>query len=91
MLSFTVSIRNGPLVYVTLILTKLFCLFFGFQGHHFMMAQMPNTGEMIPAGFTADGSRKYRITGNFYGELFDNLQVSDAALNEVIANIFWLS
>ena len=55
-----------------------------------MMAQLPNPDEMIPAGFTADGSRKYRITG-FYAELFDNLQVSDAALNEVTANIIWHS
>ena len=52
-----------------------------------MMAQLPDGYEMIPAGFTADGSRKYRITG-FYAELFNNLQVSDAALNEVTANIF---
>ena len=50
-----------------------------------MMAQLPNPDEMIPAGFTADGSRKYRITG-FYAELFDNLQVSDAALNNVTDN-----
>ena len=53
-----------------------------------MMAKLPNPDPMIPAGFTADGSRKYRITG-FYGELIDNLQVSDAALNEVKDNIFW--
>ena len=51
-----------------------------------MMAQLPNPDEMIPAGFTADGSRKYRITG-FYAELLS--KVSDAALNEVKANIFW--
>ena len=55
-----------------------------------MMAQLPNPDPMIPLGFTADGSRKYRITG-FYAELFDNLQVSDKALNQVTANIFWHS
>ena len=52
-----------------------------------MMAQLPNPDPMIPVGFTADGSRKYKITG-FYAELFDNLQVSDAILNEVTSNIF---
>ena len=51
-----------------------------------MMAQLPNPDPMIPLGFTADGSRKYRITG-FYAELFDNLQVSDTALNKVTVNI----
>ena len=51
-----------------------------------MMAQLPNPDPMIPIGFTADGSRKYRITG-FYAELFDNLQVSDTALNKVTVNI----
>ena len=41
---------------------------------------------MNPAGFTADGSVKYRITG-YFADVFHNLQVSDAALKKVIAMI----
>ena len=56
-------------------------LFFCFQGHHFMVATLPAPPyitEMIPAGFTADGSMKYRING-FFAEVFDNLQVSSSS------------
>jgi hypothetical protein len=52
--------------------------FFGFQGHHFIIATLPNPpyiSEMIPAGFTADGSIEYTMTG-LMPEVFDNLQVS---------------
>ena len=38
---------------------------------------------MIPVGFTADGSMKYTMTG-YFAEVFENLQVSDAALKEVM-------
>ena len=40
---------------------------------------------MIPVGFTADGSMKYTISG-YFAEVFANLQVSDAALKEVISD-----
>ena len=56
------------------------CFFFGFQGHHFMIATLPAPpyiNEMIPVGYTVDGSMKYTITG-FFAEVFDNLQVSKA-------------
>ena len=65
---------------------SVFTFVFGFQGHHFMIATLPSApyiSEMIPVGFTADGSMKYTITG-FFAEVFDNLQVSDAALKEVM-------
>ena len=46
---------------------------------------MPNTpymNEMIPIGFSADGrSMTYKMTGGFFAEVFDNLQVSGVALN----------
>jgi hypothetical protein len=62
-----------------LILTVfLHTFFFGFQGHHFIIATLPNPpyiSEMIPVGFTADGSIKYTMTG-LMPEVFDNLQVS---------------
>ena len=51
-----------------------------------MIATLPSApyiSEMIPVGFTADGSMKYTMTG-FFAEVFDNLQVSDAALKEVM-------
>jgi hypothetical protein len=44
-----------------------------------MIAAMPSKPytEMIPAGFSADGSRMtYRMTG-FFAEVFDNLQVTE--------------
>ena len=37
----------------------------------------PYISEMIPVGYTVDGSMKYTITG-FFAEVFDNLQVSKA-------------
>ena len=36
--------------------------------------------NMIPAGFTADGSVTYRMTGGIFAEVFDTLQVSDAGM-----------
>ena len=51
--------------------------FFGFLGHHFMIATLPAqpyVTEMIPVGFTEDGSITFRMTG-FFPEVFDNLQV----------------
>ena len=58
-------------------------IIFCFQGHHFMIAAMPSKPytEMIPAGFSADGRRTYRMTG-FFAEVFDNLQVSEASKME---------
>ena len=41
----------------------------------------PYISEMIHVGYTADGSMKYTING-FFAEVFDNLQVSKADLNE---------
>ena len=41
---------------------------------------------MNPAGFTADGIMKYKMTG-YNAEVFDYLQASDAALKEVMAMI----
>ena len=38
--------------------------------------------NMIPAGFTADGSVTYRMTGGIFSEVFDTLQVSDAYVND---------
>ena len=40
----------------------------------------PYMYEMLPAGFNEDGSMTYRMTGGFYAEVFDNLQVSEVAL-----------
>ena len=54
-------------------------LFFCFQEHHIMIAAMPSKPytEMIPAGFSADGSKMtYKMTG-FFAEVFDNLQVME--------------
>ena len=64
---------------------RLFCVHtFGFQGHHFMVATMPWSPyiNMIPAGFTADGSVTYRMTGGIFAEVFDTLQVSNAYVND---------
>ena len=38
--------------------------------------------NMIPEGFTADGSVTYRMTGGIFAEVFDTLQVSDASVND---------
>ena len=38
--------------------------------------------NMIPAGFTADGSVTYIMTGGIFAEVFDTLQVSDAYVND---------
>ena len=48
-----------------------------------MIAAMPSQPytEMIPVGFSADGSMTYRMTG-FFAEVFDNLQVSEASKME---------
>ena len=40
----------------------------------------PYMYEMLPAGFSANGSMTYRMTGGLYAEVFDNLQVSEVAL-----------
>ena len=51
-----------------------------------MIATLPSApyiSEMIPVGTTADGILKYRMTG-FFADVFDNLQVSDAAIKEVM-------
>ena len=71
-----------------LILNESFFACFGFQGHHFMIATLPwpPYTYMNPAGFTADGIMKYKIAG-YNAEVFDYLQVSDAALKEVMAMI----
>ena len=37
----------------------------------------PYITEMIPVGFTDDGSMTFRMTG-FFPEVFDNLQVCEA-------------
>ena len=39
----------------------------------------PYITEMIPVGFTDDGSMTFRMTG-FFAEVFDNLQVSGGQL-----------
>ena len=44
------------------------------------MPSQPYMNELIPAGFSADGSMTYRMTGGFYADVFDNLQVSGVAL-----------
>ena len=46
------------------------------------MPTQPYITEMIPAGFSADGSMTYRMTGLF-AEVFDNLQVSEATINNL--------
>ena len=59
-----------------MVLTELFFSCFGFQGHHFLVATLPDPYiYMNPTGFTADGIMKYTMTGLF-AEVFDNLQVS---------------
>ena len=49
-----------------------------------MVATMPWSPyiNMIPAGFTADGSVTYRMTGGIFAEVFDSLQVSVAYVND---------
>ena len=75
--------------YFAVLLTEVFSFFFfDCQGHHFTIATLPIVpyiSEMIPVGFTADGSMKYTISG-YFAEVFANLQVSDAALKEVISD-----
>ena len=47
-----------------------------------MVAAMPSypyITEMIPAGISANGIMTYRMKG-FFAEVFDNLQVSEAAI-----------
>ena len=43
------------------------------------MISEPYITEMIPTGFSANGRMTYRMTG-FFAEVFDNLQVREAAL-----------
>ena len=39
------------------------------------LPEQPYITEMIPVGFTDDGSMTFRMTG-FFAEVFDNLQVA---------------
>ena len=47
----------------------------------------PYVTEMIPVGFTDDGSMTFRMTG-FFAEVFDNLQVYSSNERECQYN-FW--
>ena len=40
----------------------------------------PYMYEMLPAGFSEDGSMTYKMTGGLYAEVFGNLQVSEVGL-----------
>ena len=55
-----------------------------------MVATMPWSPyiNMIPAGFTADGSVTYRMTGGIFAEVFETLQVSDAYVNDDNDHLF---
>ena len=46
----------------------------------------PFIAEMIPVGFTDDGSMTFRMTGVF-AEVFNNLQVCEADVKEVMTNL----
>jgi hypothetical protein len=46
----------------------------------------PYITEMIPVGFTNDGSITFRMTG-FFAEVFDNLQVCEADFKGILTNL----
>ena len=50
------------------------------------MPSEPYMNEMIPAGFRADGSLTYKMTGGMYAEVFDNLQVRARSGSKGITN-----
>ena len=43
----------------------------------------PYITEMIPVGFTDDGSMTFRMTG-FFAEVFDNLQVFEVDFKKIM-------
>ena len=54
-----------------------------------MVATLPSEPyitEMIPAGFTAEERMTYKMTG-FFAEVFENLQVIEEALKEVMVDL----
>ena len=48
----------------------------------------PYITEMIPVGFTDDGSMTFRMTG-FFAEVFDNLQVISSSNEGECQFTFW--
>ena len=48
----------------------------------------PYITEMIPVGFTDDGSMTFRMTG-FFAEVFDNLQVCSSSNERECQFNFW--
>ena len=48
----------------------------------------PYITEMIPVGFTDDGSMTFRMTG-FFAEVFDNLQVCSSSNERECQYNFW--